>query len=93
MDKSKFYKPTDKYCLEFPELTIDLITDWFNVDLIHISNYDITKTDFLDFYKSFQNRYDFHVGIEEVQENFKDFPTDDFSEIVTNLLNKTYNNE
>ena len=88
-DRSKFFRPTEKYLNMFRRNGEDEgenLKNWFNLDMIHWckmrNNPSYQPGEFEVAYKSFTDYYGVEVTIDELVETFSDYPDEDWAGLV-----------
>jgi hypothetical protein len=88
IDKTNFLEPTPEYAKQFEGISPDQIKDWFNLDLIFMSNHyakDIAKH-VEGFYDYFINEYKIGLTMEEVQQHLKEYSEETVHEMMPTLI-------
>ena len=92
IDKTNFLEPTPEYAQQFEGMSADQIKDWFNLDLIFMSNHyakDIAEhiEGFYDYFNHvWVNEYKIGLTMEEVQEHLKEYSEETVHEMMPTLI-------
>ena len=91
IDKSKFLEPTETYKTDsyHRNRTPEIIKDWFNVDLIFWAiqyKYEDNLSRIIIPFEQWATFCDLKLTLIEIVEIFKDYPEDDFDELVRTLI-------
>ena len=91
IDRTKFLEPTETYKTDsyHRNRTPEIIKDWFNVDLIFWAiqyKYETKLSIIETAFSQWTTFCDFKLTLKEVVEIFKDYPKEDFDELVRYLI-------
>jgi hypothetical protein len=89
INRTDFIEPTPKYTMEFEDKSPDDTKDWFNIDLIWIAKQYEEKHNDPEFHQAYNKwiqEFEVNMTIEEIYERYKDYPNNDFKELMKVLI-------